>query len=61
MMEGWQCPKCTRCYSPMVRECRVCNIRIEDEEQQQSWKEMEDRPVDYPSETEYIPQKNRAI
>lgn len=24
-MKGWECPKCGRCYSPIVRECDFCN------------------------------------
>jgi len=24
-MQGWECPKCGRCYSPFVMECSRCN------------------------------------
>jgi hypothetical protein len=37
-MEGWYCPKCLRVYSPMVSECRRCNILIEDQESQEKLK-----------------------
>lgn len=24
-MKGWECPKCSKVYSPQVEECRACN------------------------------------
>ena len=40
-MEGWTCPRCGRAWSPMIPECRPCNVKREDEERQDTWKEYE--------------------
>jgi len=31
-MQGWECPKCSRVYSPWVKGCRRCNDRVEEKE-----------------------------
>ena len=28
MTEGWQCPKCSRCYAPTTAECAKCNDAV---------------------------------
>jgi len=25
MNQGWECPKCHRCYAPMMMQCSWCN------------------------------------
>ena len=28
MTEGWQCPKCSRCYAPTTPACQACNDAV---------------------------------
>lgn len=27
-MQGWECPKCGRCYSPDVGQCAACPVTV---------------------------------
>lgn len=31
-MQGWECPRCKRIYSPWVGNCLRCNNKVEEQE-----------------------------
>jgi len=41
MNEGWICKICGRSYGPSETECRVCNLRIREKEENQKHKNSE--------------------